>query len=105
VKRSRALVANFARASWVTTAKICFGLLAAAFLLQSYYIRELVFAEAFIAMVFITVGLLAALCVVGRIAVRGAHEKSRSVAARVSARYRQPSARKMIDLTEAKEEV
>ena len=50
------------------TAKICFGLTAAVFLLQFYWIRELVFMEAVMALGFVVVALIGAVCALGYIA-------------------------------------
>jgi len=50
------------------TAKIGFGLTAAVFLLQFYYVRELVFMEAVLALGFVFVALIGALYALGYIA-------------------------------------
>ena len=50
------------------TAKIGFGLTAAVFLLQFYYVRELVFMEAVLALGFAVVALIGALYALGYIA-------------------------------------
>jgi apolipoprotein N-acyltransferase len=47
------------------TAKICFGLIAAVFLLQFYYVRELIFMEAVVALGFVVVALIGALYALG----------------------------------------
>ena len=53
VKTSRPLAAIFGPSLCTKrTAKICFGLIAAVFLLQFYYVRELVFMEAVVALGF-----------------------------------------------------
>ena len=44
------------------TAKIGFGLIAAVFLLQFYYVRELVFMEAVLALGFVVVALIGSIC-------------------------------------------
>ena len=51
------------------TAKIFVGLIAAVFLLQFYYVRELVFMEAVVALGFLVVALIGALYALGYIAV------------------------------------
>ena len=48
-------------------AKICFGLIAAVFLLQFYCVRELVFMEAVVALGFVVVALIGALYALGYI--------------------------------------
>jgi len=50
-------------------AKIAFGLIAAVFLLQFYYVRELVFLEAVVAFGFVVVVLIGAAYALGCIAV------------------------------------
>ena len=62
VKTSRPLAAIFGHSLCTKrTAKICFGLIAAVFLLQFYYVRELVFMEAVVALGFLVVALISAL--------------------------------------------
>jgi hypothetical protein len=48
--------------------KISFGLIAAVFLLQFYYVRELLFAEVLVALGFVFVGLIGAAYALGYIA-------------------------------------
>ncbi len=70
VKTSRPLAAIFGHSLCTKrTAKICFGLIAAVFLLQFYYVRELVFMEAVVALGFVVVALIGGLYALGYIAV------------------------------------
>ena len=91
------------------TAKIGFGLIAAVFLLQSYYVRELVFMEAVVALGFVVVALIGAVCALGYIAalwLRKLGSGLKALGALVSIRLRQPFAKTTtIGLSEAKEEV
>jgi len=69
VKTSRPLAAIFGdQLCKKRTSKICFGLIAAVFLLQFYYVRELVFMEAVVAFGFVVVALIGALIALGYIA-------------------------------------
>jgi hypothetical protein len=69
VKTSRPLAAILAHSLCTKrTAKICFGLIAAVFLLQFYYVRELLFAEVLVALGFVVVGLIGAAYALGYIA-------------------------------------
>ena len=90
-------------------AKIGFGLIAAVFLLQFYYVRELVFMEAVLALGFVAVALIGALYALGYIAalwLRTLGSGLKALGAHVSARHRQPFAETTtIGLSEAKEEV
>jgi hypothetical protein len=62
VKTSRPLAAIFGHSLCTKrAAKICFRLIAAVFLLQFYYVRELVFMEAVVALRFLVVALIGAL--------------------------------------------
>jgi hypothetical protein len=89
--------------------KIGFGLIAAVFLLQFYYVRELVFMEAVVALGFAVVALIGALCALGYIAalwLRKLGSGLKALGALVSVRHRQPFAKTtVIGLSEAKEEV
>ncbi len=91
------------------TAKIGFGLIAAVFLLQFYYVRELVFAEVVLALGFVVLAVIGALCALGYIAVlwlRKLGSGLKALGALASARHRQPFAETTtIGLSEAKEEV
>ncbi len=91
------------------TAKICFGLIAAVFLLQFYYVRELVFMEAVLALGFVVAVLIGALYALGYIAalwLRKLGSGLKTLGAFVSVRHRQPFAKTTtIALSEAKEEV
>ena len=91
------------------TAKICFGLISAVFLLQFYYVRELVFMEAVLALGFVVVALIGALYALGYIAalwLRRLGSELKALRAKVSVRHRQPFAETTtVGLSEAKEEV
>jgi hypothetical protein len=91
------------------TAKIGFGLIAAVFLLQFYYGRELVFMEAVVALGFVVVALIGALYALGYIAalwLRKLGSGLKALGALVSVRHRQPFAKTTtIGLSEAKEEI
>ncbi len=91
------------------TAKICFGLIAAVFLLRFYYVRELVFMEAVVAFGFVVLALIGALCALGYIMalwLRKLGSGLKALGALVSVRHRQPFAKTTtIGLSEAKEEV
>ena len=90
-------------------AKICFGLIAAVFLLQFYCVRELVFIEAVVALGFVVVALIGALIALGYIAplwLRKLGSGLKALGALVSVRHRQPFAETTVTgLSEAKEEV
>jgi hypothetical protein len=110
VKTSRPLAAIFGHSLCAKrTAKICFGLIAAVFLLQFYYVRELVFMEAVVALGFVVVALIGALYALGYIAalwLRKLGSGLKALAALVCVRHRQPFAETTITgLSEAKEEV
>jgi hypothetical protein len=94
VKTSRPLAAIFGHSLCTKrTAKICFGLIAAVFLLQFYYVRELVFMEAVVALGFLVMALIGALYALGYIAA-------------LWLRHRQPFAKTTVTgLTDPKEEV
>jgi hypothetical protein len=110
VKTSRPLAAIFGQSLCTKrTAKICFGLIAAVFLLQFYYVRELVFMEAVVALGFVVVALIGGLYALGYIAalwLRKLGSRLKALGAHVSVRHRQPFAKTMtIGLSEAEEEV
>ena len=87
-------------------AKICFGLLAAAFLLRFYYVRELLFAELALVVGFVIVALAAAVYTFACIAVRKVGCEVKAVAAKVIETHRQPFARTAAtSLYDAREEV
>lgn len=110
VKTSQSLAAIFGHSLCTKrTAKICFGLIAAVFLLQFYYVRELVFMEAVLALGFVIVALIGALCALGYMAVlwlRKLGDGLKALGALVSVWHRQPFAKTTtIGFPEAKEEV
>jgi len=110
VKTSRPLAATFGHSLCTKrTAKISFGLIAAVFLLQFYYVRELLFAEVLVALGFVVVALIGALYVLGYIAalwLRKLRSGLKALGAHVSVRHRQPFAETTVTgLSEAKEEV
>jgi len=110
VKPYRPLAAIFGHSLYTKrTAKICFGLIAAAFLLQFYYVRELVFMEAVVAFGFVVVALIGALYALGYIAALWLWKHGsglKAIGALVSARYRQPFVKTTVtSLSDAKEEV
>jgi hypothetical protein len=110
VKTSRSLAGIFGHSLCIKrTAKIGFGVIAAVFLLQFYYVRELVFMEAVVALGFVVVALIGALYALGYIAVLWLRRLGSGLKARgalVSVRHRQPFAKTTtIALSEAKEEV
>ena len=90
-------------------AKIAFGLIAAVFLLQFYYVQELLFMEAVVALGFVVVALIGAVYALGCIVVLWLEKLGsglRALGGLVSVRYRQPFAKTTtIGLSEAKEEV
>ena len=95
--------------SFKRTAKIGFGLIAAVFLLQFYYVQELLFMEAVVALGFVVVALIGAVYALGCIVVLWLEKLGsglRALGGLVSVRYRQPFAKTTtIGLSEAKEEV
>jgi len=89
-------------------AKIAFGLIAAVFLLQFYYVRELVFLEAVVAFGFVVVVLIGAAYALGCAVLWLGKPGSvlKALGAFVSVRHRQPFAKTTVTgLSEAKEEV
>lgn len=91
------------------TAKICAGLTAAVFLLQFYCVRELVFAEAVVALGFVVVAFMIAVYALGWIAAAGLRKlgsRLKALGALVSTRHQQPFAKASVTgLSEFKEEV
>jgi hypothetical protein len=87
--------------------KISFGLIAAVFLLQFYYVRELLFMEAVLALGFVVLALIGALFALGYIAalwLRKLGSGIMALGAHVSVRQRQPFPNTTtIGLSEAKE--
>ena len=91
-------------------ARICFGLIAAVFLLQFYYVRELVFMEAVVALGFVVLALIGALYALGYIAALWLQRLGsglKALGALVSVRrHRQPFAKTTVTvLSDPKEEV
>ena len=110
VKTSRSLAGIFGHSLCTKrTAKIGFGLIAAVFLLQFYYVRELVFMEAVVALGFLVVALIGALYALGYIAALWLQKLVtgvKALGALVSVRHRQPFAKTTVaGLTDPKEEV
>ncbi len=110
VKTSRPLAATFGHSLCTKrTAKISFGLIAAVFLLQFYYVRELLFAEVLVVLGFVVVALIGALYALGYIAALWLWKLGswlKALGALVSVRHRQPFAETTVTgLSDAKEEV
>ena len=112
------LVKNASTAAWnfrpftllQEKAKIGFGLIAAVFLLQFYYVRELLFAEVVLALAFVVVAGIAAVYALVYIAALWLRKLGpgliKALGAHVSVRHRQPFAKTTVTgLSEAKEEV
>ena len=73
------------------TTKIGFGLIATVFLLQFYYVRELVFMETVVALEFVVVALIGALYAVGYLVdlwLRKLGSGLKALGAHVSVRHR-----------------
>ena len=91
-KTYRPLAAIFGRPLCTKrTAKIGFGLIAAVFLLQFYYVRELVFMETVVALEFVVVALIGALYAVGYLVdlwLRKLGSGLKALGAHVSVRHR-----------------
>jgi Flp pilus assembly protein protease CpaA len=91
------------------TAKICAGLIAAVFLRQFYCVRELLFAEAVVALGFVVVALMIAVYALGWMAAAGLRKlgfRLKALGALVSARHQQPFAKaRFTGLSETKEEI
>ena len=91
------------------TAKIGFGLTAAVFLLQFYCVRELLFMEVVVALGFVVVALIGAVCAFGYIAalrLRKLGSGLKALGALVSVRHRQPLAKTTVTgFSQAEEEV
>ena len=110
VKRLRLRAAIFDRSPYIKrTAKICFGLIATVSLLQFYYVRELVFMEAVVALGFVVVALIGAVCALAYIAalwLRKLGSGLKALGALASVRHRQPFAKTTVTgLSQAEEEV
>jgi hypothetical protein len=110
VKTSRPLAAIIGQSLCTRrTAKICFGLIAAVFLLQFYYVRELVFMEAVLALGFVVVALIGALYALGYIAalwLRKLGSRLKALGVLVSVRHRESVAETTtLALSKVKEEV
>lgn len=110
VKTCRSLTAILGRAPYIKrTAKICFGLVAAVFLVQFYFVRELLFAEVVLALGFAVVALIGVVCALGYIGAlwfRKLGSELKALGALVSVRHREPFAKTTVTgLSEAKEEV
>ena len=110
MKTSRSLARIFGHSLCTKrTAKIGCGLIAAVFLLQSYYVRELLFMEVVVALGFVVVALIGAVYALGCIAVLWLGKLGsglKALGALVTVRHRQPFAKTTtIGLSEAKEEV
>jgi hypothetical protein len=110
VKTSRPLAAIFGQSLCTKrTAKICVGVIAGVFLLQFYYVQELLFMEAVLALGFAVVALIGAICALGYIValwLRKLGSELKALGAHVSVRHRQPFAKTTVTgLSEAKEEV
>jgi apolipoprotein N-acyltransferase len=110
VKALRLRAAIFDRSPSIKgTIKICFGLTAAVFLLQSYWVRELLFMETVVAVGFVIVALIGAVFALGYIAALWLGRLGsglKAFGALVSVRHRQPFAETTtICLSETKEEV
>ena len=91
------------------TAKIGLGLIAAVFLLQFYYVRELVFMEAVVVLGFLVVALIGAICALGYIGalwLRKLGSGLKALGALACVRHRQPFAKTTVTgFSQAEEEV
>ena len=100
VKTYRPLAAIFGHSLCAKrTAKIGFGVIAAVFLLQFYYVQELVFMEAVLALGFVVVALIGTLIALGYIAalwLRRVGSRLKALGALVSVRHQQPFAKTTI---------
>jgi hypothetical protein len=110
MKTSRPLATIFGHSLCTKrTAKIGCGLIAAVFLLQFYYVRELLFMEAVVALGFVVVALIGAVYAFGCIAVSWLGKLGwalKALGALVSVRDRQSFAKTTtMGLSETKEEV
>ena len=110
MKTSRPLAAIFGHSLCTKrTANICVGLIATVFLLQFYYVRELVFMEAVVALGFVVVALIGALYALGYIAALWLQRLGsglKALGALVSVKHRQSFAKTTVTgLTDPKEEV
>ena len=108
VKTLRLRAADFDRSPYIKrTAKIGLGLIAAVFLFQFYYVRELLFMEAAVVLGFVVVALIGAVCVLGYMTALWLRKLGLMALDTVlSARHQQPLPEATITgLSEAKEEV
>jgi Flp pilus assembly protein protease CpaA len=91
------------------TTKICASLTAAVFLLQFYCVRELLFAEAVVALGLVVVALMIAIYALGWMAAAGLPKlgsRLKALGALVSVRHQQPFAKaRFTGLSRVKEEV
>lgn len=91
------------------TAKICAGLIAAVVLLQSYCVRELLVAEAVVALGFVVVALMIAVYALGWMLaerLRKLGSRLKALGALVAARHQQPfTTTTPTGLSEVKEEI
>ena len=110
VKALRLWAAILGRSLFIKrTAKIGFGLIAAVFLLQFYCVRELLFMEVVVALGFVVVALIGAVCALGYIAalwLRKLGSALKALGTLVSVRHRQAFAKTTVTcLSQAEEEV
>jgi len=110
VKALRLRAAIFDRSPYIKrTAKICFGLTAAVVLLQFYCVRELLFMEVVVALGFVVVAVIGAVCALGYIAALWLLKLGsglKALGALASVRHRQPFAKTTVTgLSQAEEEV
>ena len=110
VKALRLRAEIFDRSPYIKrTAKIGFGLTAAVFLLQFYCVRQLLFMEAVVALAFVAVALLGAVCALGYIAalwLRNLGSGLKALGALARVRHRQPFAKTTVTgLSQVEEEV
>jgi hypothetical protein len=91
------------------TARICAGLIAVVFLLQFYWVRELLFMEVVVALGLMVVALIIAAYTLGWIAAAALWKvasRLKALGGLVSARHQQPFARTTgTGLSEAKEKI
>jgi hypothetical protein len=110
VKALRRRAVIFDRSPYIKrTAKICLALTAAVFLLHFYCIRELLFTEVVVALGFVVVALIGALCALGYIAALRLWKLGsglKALGALASVRHRPSFAKPTVTgLSQAEEEV
>ena len=110
VKALKLRAAIFDRSPYIKrTVKICLGLTAAVVLPQFYCVRELLFMEVVVALGFVVVALIGAVCALGYIAalwLRRLGPRLKALGALASAGRRQPFAKTTVTgLSQAEEEV